>query len=36
MNAPVRQSITTPPESYPSEADVKSVYDANASALVVR
>lgn len=29
------QSITTPPESYPSEADVKSVYDANASALVV-
>jgi peptidylprolyl isomerase len=29
------QSITTPPENYPSEADVKSVYDANASALVV-
>jgi parvulin-like peptidyl-prolyl isomerase len=29
------QSVTTPPENYPSEADIKSVYDANASALLV-
>jgi parvulin-like peptidyl-prolyl isomerase len=29
------QSVTAPPESYPSEAEIKNVYDANASALVV-
>lgn len=29
------QSITAPPESYPSEADIKSVYEANANALLV-
>ncbi len=29
------QSITAPPESYPSEADIKSVYEANASAFLV-
>jgi peptidylprolyl isomerase len=29
------QSVTTPPDSYPGEADIKSVYDANASAFLV-
>lgn len=29
------QSVTTPPESYPSETDIKSVYDTNVSAFVV-
>jgi peptidylprolyl isomerase len=29
------QSITAPPENYPSDADVKAVYDANASAFLV-
>jgi parvulin-like peptidyl-prolyl isomerase len=29
------QSLTAPPESYPSEADIKSVYDANATAFLV-
>ncbi|WP_027534655.1 peptidylprolyl isomerase [Bradyrhizobium sp. WSM3983] len=29
------QSVTTPPDSYPSEADIKNVYDANATALLV-
>lgn len=29
------QSVTTPPASYPSEADIKNVYDANATALLV-
>jgi peptidylprolyl isomerase len=29
------QSITAPPESYPSDAEIKAVYDANASALLV-
>ncbi len=29
------QSVTTPPESYPSDADIKSVYEANASAFLV-
>lgn len=29
------QSVTAPPENYPSEADIKSVYDANASAFLV-
>jgi parvulin-like peptidyl-prolyl isomerase len=29
------QSLTTPPENYPSEADIKSVYDANATAFLV-
>jgi parvulin-like peptidyl-prolyl isomerase len=29
------QSITTPPENYPSEADIKTVYDANATAFLV-
>jgi peptidylprolyl isomerase len=29
------QSLTTPPENYPSDADVKAVYEANASAFVV-
>lgn len=29
------QSVTAPPDSYPSEAEIKSVYDANASAFVV-
>jgi parvulin-like peptidyl-prolyl isomerase len=29
------QSITVPPESYPSEAEIKSVYEANASAFLV-
>ena len=28
-------SVSVPPESYPSEADIKSVYDANAGALLV-
>lgn len=28
-------SVSVPPENYPSEADIKSVYDANASALLV-
>jgi parvulin-like peptidyl-prolyl isomerase len=28
-------SVTAPPENYPSEADVKGVYDANASAFLV-
>lgn len=29
------QSVTTPPESYPSEADIKAVFDANANAFLV-
>jgi parvulin-like peptidyl-prolyl isomerase len=29
------QSLTAPPESYPNEADLKSVYDANATAFLV-
>jgi parvulin-like peptidyl-prolyl isomerase len=29
------QSITVPPESYPGEAEIKSVYEANASAFLV-
>jgi parvulin-like peptidyl-prolyl isomerase len=29
------QSVTTPPDSYPSETEIKSVYDANASAFAV-
>jgi peptidylprolyl isomerase len=29
------QSVSTPPENYPGEADIKSVYDANAGALLV-
>jgi parvulin-like peptidyl-prolyl isomerase len=29
------QSLTTPPESYPTEAEIKSVYDANATAFLV-
>ncbi len=29
------QSVTTPPESYPNDADIKSVYEANASAFLV-
>ena len=29
------QSITAPPDNYPSEADIKAVYDANASAFLV-
>jgi len=29
------QSVTNPPDSFPSEAEVKAVYDANASALMV-
>ncbi|ABD88532.1 peptidylprolyl isomerase [Rhodopseudomonas palustris] len=29
------QSLTTPPESYPNESEIKAVYDANASALMV-
>lgn len=29
------QSVTTPPDSFPSEAEIKSVYEANASALLV-
>ena len=29
------QSITAPPESYPSEAEIKSVYEANASTFLV-
>ncbi|WP_027553019.1 peptidylprolyl isomerase [Bradyrhizobium sp. Cp5.3] len=29
------QSVTAPPDSFPSEAEVKSVYEANASALLV-
>jgi peptidylprolyl isomerase len=29
------QSVTTPPENYPGDADVKAVYDANASAFLV-
>lgn len=28
-------SVTTPPQSFPSDADVKAVYDANASAFLV-
>jgi parvulin-like peptidyl-prolyl isomerase len=28
-------SVSVPPENYPSEADIKSVYDANAGALLV-
>jgi parvulin-like peptidyl-prolyl isomerase len=28
------QSVTTPPDTYPSEADIKAFYDANAQALV--
>jgi parvulin-like peptidyl-prolyl isomerase len=28
-------SVTAPPENYPSEADIKGAYDANASALLV-
>jgi parvulin-like peptidyl-prolyl isomerase len=28
-------SVSAPPENYPSEADIKSVYDANAGALLV-
>ena len=28
-------SVSVPPQNYPSEADIKSVYDANASALLV-
>lgn len=29
------QSVTAPPDSFPSEAEIKSVYDANAAALLV-
>jgi parvulin-like peptidyl-prolyl isomerase len=29
------QSVTAPPDNFPSEAEIKSVYDANASALLV-
>jgi peptidylprolyl isomerase len=29
------QSLATPPENYPSEADIKTVYDANATAFLV-
>lgn len=29
------QSMTMPPENYPSEAEIKAVYDANASAFLV-
>lgn len=29
------QSVTAPPDSFPSEAEIKSVYDANAGALLV-
>lgn len=29
------QSVTAPPENYPSDADVKTVYDANASAFLI-
>jgi parvulin-like peptidyl-prolyl isomerase len=29
------QSLTAPPESYPNEAEIKSVYDANATAFLV-
>ena len=29
------QSVTAPPDGYPGEADIKSVYDANASAFLV-
>jgi peptidylprolyl isomerase len=29
------QSLTGPPESYPNEAEIKAVYEANASALLV-
>jgi parvulin-like peptidyl-prolyl isomerase len=29
------QSVTVPPENYPSEADIQSVYNANVSSLVV-
>ncbi|MCP3445144.1 peptidylprolyl isomerase [Bradyrhizobium sp. CCGUVB14] len=29
------QSVTTPPDSFPSEAEIKGVYEANASALLV-
>jgi len=29
------QSLTAPPDSFPSEAEIKSVYEANASALLV-
>ena len=29
------QSVTTPPDNFPAEADIKSVYDANASAFLV-
>ena len=29
------QSVTNPPDSFPSEAEIKSVYEANASALLV-
>ncbi|QPF94550.1 peptidylprolyl isomerase [Bradyrhizobium commune] len=29
------QSVTAPPDGFPSEAEIKSVYDANASALLV-
>lgn len=29
------QSLTTPPDSYPSDAEVKAVYEANQTALVV-
>jgi len=29
------QSVTTPPDNFPSEAEIKSVYEANASALLV-
>jgi peptidylprolyl isomerase len=29
------QSVSTPPENYPNDADIKSVYDANASAFLV-
>jgi peptidylprolyl isomerase len=29
------QSVTAPPDSFPSEAEIKAVYDANATALLV-
>jgi peptidylprolyl isomerase len=29
------QSLTTPPDNFPSEAEIKSVYDANANAFLV-
>jgi peptidylprolyl isomerase len=29
------KSVTAPPDSYPNEAEIKAVYDSNASALVV-